>query len=153
MVMSVAFNYRVTDRGADNYVIHSCFLVTAEKGVPRSFCYAGRGGNKEVSIAERFKEDITLLIRGSIEVTWLLFNNIPLMFHPSTVRLLQYCAAEVMTNDMQFCTVQLHRVSYVCELCVDVIDGRGPPRDQCPRETSAVCTHKINWGEPERAPH
>ena len=75
MVMSVAFNYRVTDRGADKYVIHSCFPVTAEKGVPRSFCYVGRGGNKEVVIAERFKEDITLLIRGSIEMSIEVTNN------------------------------------------------------------------------------
>ena len=30
-----------------------------------------------------------------------------------------------------YCIVQLHCVGYVCELCVDIIDGRGPPRDQC----------------------
>ena len=74
--MSVAFNNRVTDGSADEYVINSCFPVAAEKGVPRSFCYAGGGSNKEVAIAERFKEDIALLICGgikmSIEVT---YNN------------------------------------------------------------------------------
>ena len=55
--MSVAFNYRVTDGSANEYVINSCFPVAAEKGVPRSFCYAGGGSNKEDTIAERFKED------------------------------------------------------------------------------------------------
>ena len=35
-------------------------------------------------------------------------QDIPLVFPPPTLRCLRYCAAEVMTNDMQFCIVQLH---------------------------------------------
>ena len=43
-------------------------------------------------------------------------QGIPLPFRPPTVRNLQYCAAEEMTNlnFTQFCTAQLHLPGYVC---------------------------------------
>ena len=40
MVMSVAFSDGVTNRRAEQYVIHSCFPFTTEKGVTRSLGYA-----------------------------------------------------------------------------------------------------------------
>ena len=51
------------------------FLVTIEKGVPWSFCYAGRGSNKEVAIADRFKEKITMLVCGSVEMSVEIAND------------------------------------------------------------------------------
>ena len=68
-VMSVAFSNQIADRSAEKYVINSCFLVTVEEGVPRSFCYAGGRGNEEVAIANSLKEEITLSVCWSVQVS------------------------------------------------------------------------------------
>ena len=74
-------------------------------------------------------------------------QGIPLAFRPPTVCCLRYCAAEVMTNYTQFCIVQPLE-SFIFASC-----ALTSLMAVVPRETCAVCTLKINWGEPERAPH
>ena len=54
--------------------------------------------------------------------------TLPLPIVQPIVHLLQYCAAEVMTNYTQFSIAQLiEMVMFVCYvLCVAISDGRGP---------------------------
>ena len=74
-VMSVAFNNRVADRSAEKYVIDRCFLVTVDEGVPRSFCYAGGRGVEVVAITDSLKEEITLSVCWSIQVSVKVTND------------------------------------------------------------------------------
>ena len=69
VVMSVAFSYCVTDRCAEENVIHNCFPVTVEKCITWPFSNARRRCDDKVAVAYGFKKEITLLVSGSTEVS------------------------------------------------------------------------------------
>ena len=77
--------------------------------VTRRICtvYVDQQGLAPFTACDSSGNSATLYIAGARVTATRTMQCIPLTFHPPTVHHLRYCAAEVMTNYIQFCIAQL----------------------------------------------